>query len=505
MTTSSRLFAELFACLLPWHPLAWWARQRLRQLSELACDDWVLAIGLPAADYAESLLSLAPQRRGAFALAAVSSRRGLAGRVCHVLEARRHSPAVGRRWACLSAVGMVLAASTLALAQSRGAAPQGQRDKTEEVTGSLIAPNEAPSNNEKTIVKRAIRGSMVGPDGKPASGATVHWLVRRKMPISDLALPPDEQVKRSHLTDVMATTKTGSDGAFALTADFAPDQYERDKIVDEILLAKAPGAGMLVQPLKSDTIVIALRLAPEVVIQGRLITPGGQPAVGVRVTLAGFGFGRTEPGMHLGLTATDHAIPAYWPQPRKTDSGGRFRWEGLPRGSSVVLNFWHPEFAVDELSVNTAAGAAAAADRPPSDVPPTFTHALEPARPVQGRVTDKQTGKPLAGMLVEMIPMRRHGGMPFHARTDADGRYRVSGHQADRFLLHVRPPPDSGYLATGDSQVAWPAGASFSRRTSPWIRDGSCAGRSSTPIPSCRSPVPQSSINRSGAIPTSQV
>ena len=31
-------------------------------------------------------------------------------------------------------------------------------------------------------------------------------------------------------------------------------------------------------------------------------------------------------------------------------------------------------------------------------VKPTFTHTLEPARPVQGRITDRQTGKPIAGM-----------------------------------------------------------------------------------------------------------
>ncbi|MEJ7638850.1 MAG: M56 family metallopeptidase [Singulisphaera sp.] len=59
-------------CLLPWNPLAWWARARLGGLSELACDDWVIASGQSATDYAESLLGLVPQRRTAFALAAVS-------------------------------------------------------------------------------------------------------------------------------------------------------------------------------------------------------------------------------------------------------------------------------------------------------------------------------------------------------------------------------------------------------------------------------------------------
>ena len=122
----SGLLAEVLVCALPWHPLAWWANYRLGQLSELACDDWVLATGLPATEYAETLLGLVPQRRGALALTAVSSRRGLFGRIKHILDERRISPVVGRRWACSSAVAMVLAASAVALAQSRPAGSQSK-------------------------------------------------------------------------------------------------------------------------------------------------------------------------------------------------------------------------------------------------------------------------------------------------------------------------------------------------------------------------------------------
>ena len=95
-------------------------------------------------------------------------------------------------------------------------------------------------------------------------------------------------------------------------------------------------------------------------------------------------------------------------------------------------------------------------------VQPEFTHTLEPARPVQGRVTDKQTGKPLAGMLVEMIPMRRHGGMPFQTRTDADGRYRVSGHRPSSFYItrSTRPPIPVTWPPAMTSK-SWPAGAKF--------------------------------------------
>ena len=68
-------------------------------------------------------------------------------------------------------------------------------------------------------------------------------------------------------------------------------------------------------------------------------------------------------------------------------------------------------------------------------------------------MTDKETGKPLAGMLVEMIPMRRHGGQRFSTRTDADGRYRVAGHSTDgMYITTVYPRADSGYLSSKEMQ-----------------------------------------------------
>ena len=79
---------------------------------------------------------------------------------------------------------------------------------------------------------------------------------------------------------------------------------------------------------------------------------------------------------------------------------------------------------------------------------------------MQGRITDKETGKPLAGMLVEMTPMKRHGGWPFPGKTDADCRFRISGHATDfMYHTHVYPRADSGYLPASNQHQGWPAGA----------------------------------------------
>lgn len=157
-------------------------------------------------------------------------------------------------------------------------------------------------------------------------------------------------------------------------------------------------------------------------------------------------------------------LPPFWPRSRKTDAEGRFTLEGVPQGTYATLTFKHPDYAVDEVHVNTTVDGAtkpwiSAFEIVP--VKPSFTYTLEPARPVQGRVTDKASSRPLAGMLVEMTPMRRHGGMRFSARTDADGRFRISGHQADGYWTTVYPPPDSGYLGVQDKNRSWPSGAKF--------------------------------------------
>ncbi|MGE3277683.1 MAG: TonB family protein [Vicinamibacterales bacterium] len=58
-----QMTAELVRALHWFNPLAWLACRRLRQASEYACDDTVLALGVRGADYAEHLLDLARAAR----------------------------------------------------------------------------------------------------------------------------------------------------------------------------------------------------------------------------------------------------------------------------------------------------------------------------------------------------------------------------------------------------------------------------------------------------------
>ncbi len=112
------LVSELLACWLPWHPLVWWTGRRLNQLSELACDNWVLACGQPAQLYAESLLGLLPQRRAACTLPAVSLRTKLERRIHNIMADRPPSPLPGWKWAWSSLAIAVAIVAVVAFAQS---------------------------------------------------------------------------------------------------------------------------------------------------------------------------------------------------------------------------------------------------------------------------------------------------------------------------------------------------------------------------------------------------
>jgi Tol biopolymer transport system component/beta-lactamase regulating signal transducer with metallopeptidase domain len=116
------------ACALYWfNPLTWLAARQLRVERERACDDRVLAAGARASDYAQHLLEIARQARGAScaSLAAVAMARPsqLEGRLLAVLDGERSRRAVSRLAALVAVVagcGAVLPLAALEAAARPG-------------------------------------------------------------------------------------------------------------------------------------------------------------------------------------------------------------------------------------------------------------------------------------------------------------------------------------------------------------------------------------------------
>lgn len=115
---------EVLAVLLPWSPLAWWAKRRLSQLAERACDDWVLNCGHVATAYAESLVTLSSRGRLSPGIAIVRGRKELEGRIRRILRTRISPPEVGRIWSAVAFGGVFTLTAVIALAQTNSKAPE---------------------------------------------------------------------------------------------------------------------------------------------------------------------------------------------------------------------------------------------------------------------------------------------------------------------------------------------------------------------------------------------
>lgn len=160
----SGLIAELIVCILPWNPLIWWSKKRMVRFSEQACDDWVVAGGQSAEDYAQSLLNFRPQKQAAFVPAVVSSKKTLAGRVRRIVEERCSSPHSGVRWSLAAAAIAGCITVGIAFAQTRP--PQSAGTVKTKVGQSAVIEQPA-------FPVTMIKGRILDPNNEPAYGARI--------------------------------------------------------------------------------------------------------------------------------------------------------------------------------------------------------------------------------------------------------------------------------------------------------------------------------------------
>lgn len=123
-----------------------------------------------------------------------------------------------------------------------------------------------------------------------------------------------------------------------------------------------------------------------------------------------------------------------------TDADGRYQLSNVPTGD-VEIRAAAPDFATASVSGNVTAGNIL-----------VFSPALELLSAVQvtveGMITDRETGQPLAGVSVDVASL----GGNFTATTDSTGRYRLAGLQPGPRTLSASL---AGYqTATGSTTAA---------------------------------------------------
>jgi hypothetical protein len=142
-----------------------------------------------------------------------------------------------------------------------------------------------------------------------------------------------------------------------------------------------------------------------------------------------------------------------WPGPAITDDDGRFALRGIGRVVRVVLGVDDPRFARSVTRVDT--------DDSPG--PKSLTIAMQPARILDGLVTDAETGAPIPHARLVVLSHRDIGGLVNEFEADDRGRFRANPLSADRYSISVFPPPGGPYLNAGTMIFDWPARASEHR------------------------------------------
>lgn len=182
------LIGELVRLTQPFNPLVWMAARRLREESEHACDDEVLAAGVRPSDYASHLLDVARQfssvHPAAIAASAIVHSSPLERRVTAMLNTRKNRRAVSTlSWgaAAVAAVAMSLpiAAANVVVVDVPHAVPPVFAPATPVPVASPAPapvptlPTVAPARRVVEQAPAVMDGRVVDQSGGVMPGATI--------------------------------------------------------------------------------------------------------------------------------------------------------------------------------------------------------------------------------------------------------------------------------------------------------------------------------------------
>ncbi len=393
------------ACAFYWfHPLAWWALNRLRLERELACDDVVVHAGERASDYAAQLLEVARMCRqpAGVPLLAVAMAQGsnLEHRVRTMFDgSRSHAPlrsglAAGSLFGALVLVaGLAVCqpVSRTSMAQAAQPAPGG--------TAPTRPVDERPAATDKPLLVSQV---VDADGGKPVAGAEVelryydgNWQKRMSTVEPDGTLRPL----------VSRRLKTDAEGRYTLPL---PLECQKQNCVLEqvvthpdFVVERSFGYWDLDERLLNDPERLQANLGTKRIkrgheVTGKILGPDGKPKAGVPVLVA------EQYPEYLGRTPIT-----------VTDAAGRFKVRIPDRQHRL---YFLPADAV---------GVARVVSRDYGEQKPLK---LERGTRVRGRVVDAQ-GKGVPQVAVQGDGEDGvYGGKErplLRVLTDAEGRYEL--------------------------------------------------------------------------------
>jgi RNA polymerase sigma factor (sigma-70 family) len=382
-----------------------------------------------------------------------------------VTSVARPSASVGHIAAALSTMGRIQAATGFAVAAALviavGIGANGLR------AGPTTQPKESPAKSEARAEPGAkntnndgperlnVSGRVVDPDGKAMAGAKI-WLLTEA----------EFRTRVPGESKVLATTD--ADGRFTITDE--GKGRPRYWTGSARIVATADGFGPAWVGADADK-PVELKLVRDEPIRGRLLTLEGKPVVGAKVRVREVAAPKdpdlsklvadlraNEREWHVifnshfdygkRLIHTGTSFPGQ-PAAAETDAEGRFRLTGLGRERLIELRVEGPTIASTELHILSRTLDALTVAENPGDRRfgtityhgATFDFAVGPTEPFEGVVTDRGTGKPVAGVAIRGQNRR----LEFETVTDRDGRYRLTGLPPGPHQLMAIPTPDQPF------------------------------------------------------------
>jgi RNA polymerase sigma factor (sigma-70 family) len=352
------------------------------------------------------------------------------------------------RLAVLVLVGLMASgfgAAAIALAADPPKADTGEKVKADGKT-------DAKTDEQKP---KAIRGTVVGPDGKPLGKVAINMT----------------RIAKGDKAEVATVATTADDGSFTVTLDPLPlggHDYR------QIVAAKAGFGPDWVNVRDIGDSQVSLKLAADdVPVKGRVTDLEGKavPKATVRVrSVAAGGFDKLwaewakSPYLALRAVGKELTHPALGglPESVTADADGKFEITGVGRGRMLALVvegtgiesaglrvMTDPAFDAKKVSQPNAGTMPGGSFQPgPNLYPPTFTHAGRPDQPIRGTVTDAATGKPVAGVMVSASSGDPHWGEgDTRTTTDKDGKYVIRGvAKSAKVQLGVYPADGQPYF-----------------------------------------------------------
>ncbi len=339
--------------------------------------------------------------------------------------------------------------------------PQSRRKAAAGPAAAPTSVADATATTPSATNKVALRGQVLLPDGKPASGAAIYWPHFKSLPPQS---PDDlEYTKRA---------ETDGQGEFECSLN----QTEIPPAAPSLwLIAHKPGFGIAWLDVRRAELPkdATLRLAEDRPISGRVTDTEGRPVKGARIAVNSV-LASSNGSLDGFLSARKQRWQDAWSKLDRplyaplgslvgaaSDAEGRFTLSGVGAEQVVSVEIVARGYAAAVVKVVNRPGfdaaeynqAALAAELPqmrgvrmiPRLVGPDFEQIAEAELTIRGDIFQGADRAPVAGANVSVS---LGWGPSIWANADASGRYELRGLPRNQELLvGFRPPAASNLLA----------------------------------------------------------